>query len=253
MRWKSFFKYFTVLAVLPLMVGLAFFGLEEKGFFHVNDILVSISIKPSQKNFIKPFAEILDLKLIRYKGISLWRLPMKNVSETIEKEKWVKEFRISRSWPSTLLVEIEPVEISFLIQSSNKKEISTTFFPITSSGVILDKIDSKQTPSVAIAKDEQFLKNRKLREEVLTILNSLPAGGNMHQSQISEVGYSNKEGFWLSLVREDLKIKMGEDQYALKASRISQVLDYLEQRDLKARVIDANLSKKVLVRLQQTP
>ena len=33
----------------------------------------------------------------------------------------------------------------------------------------------------------------------------------------------------------------------------SGLVTYLENHDLKARVIDANLSKKVLVRLQQTP
>ena len=43
--------------------------------------------------------------------------------------------------------------------------------------------------------------------------------------------------------------KYGEDQFEIKSSRVSQVIDYLENRDLKARVIDANLSKKVLVRL----
>jgi cell division protein FtsQ len=55
------------------------------------------------------------------------------------------------------------------------------------------------------------------------------------------------------VAKSNIKIKLGEDQFAVKSARVSQVMDYLEKRDLKARVIDANLSKKVLVRLQQSP
>ena len=39
----------------------------------------------------------------------------------------------------------------------------------------------------------------------------------------------------------------------IKAQRVSQVLEYMETRQLEARVIDANLSKKVLVRLRKDP
>jgi cell division protein FtsQ len=39
----------------------------------------------------------------------------------------------------------------------------------------------------------------------------------------------------------------------LKADRVGQVLDYLEKHELDARVIDANLTKKVLVRLRKRP
>jgi cell division protein FtsQ len=39
----------------------------------------------------------------------------------------------------------------------------------------------------------------------------------------------------------------------LKAARVAQVIEYMETRQLEARVIDANLSKKVLVRLRKDP
>lgn len=258
------------------MLGLAVYGLEQQGFFHVTSIQVNVVVKPSQKNFVKPYADKLELKLLAFKGISLWKFPMQTVSDVLKQQDWVQEFRISRVWPSSMVIELDPVEISYLIQadevkktnqsktkassaeqSLDKSNIETTsttlFYPVTTQGKMLSAVDSKQTPNVAIARGEVFLKSKKVRNETLQILKALPAGGNMHQSQIAEIGYDRKDGFWLGLIREDVKVKFGDDQYSLKASRVSQVLDYLEQRDLKARVIDANLSKKVLVRLQQNP
>jgi cell division protein FtsQ len=57
----------------------------------------------------------------------------------------------------------------------------------------------------------------------------------------------------MTLIKTGVRVKMGEDQMALKAARVSQVVDYLETRQFDARVIDANLSKKVLVRLRKDP
>lgn len=260
MNWKKTFKYVMIFGILPLMVGLTLYGLDEQGFFQVNDIKVSILVKPSQKNFVKPYAEILELKLLPFKGISLLKFPMQTVSDLLKKQDWIQDFRITRSWPSSMMIELEPVEVSFLIQPEVEKMskttlsiAETTFYPVTSQGRALPAVDSKQTPNVAIARGDIFLKNKKIREGALEVLKSLPSGGNMHQTQVSEIGYDKKDGYWVGLIQENTKVKFGEDQFALKASRVSQVLDYLEQRDLKARVIDANLSKKVLVRLQQNP
>ena len=46
---------------------------------------------------------------------------------------------------------------------------------------------------------------------------------------------------------------MGDDQFIVKGARVNQVLEYLESNEFKARVIDATLSQKVLVRLRKGP
>jgi cell division protein FtsQ len=75
----------------------------------------------------------------------------------------------------------------------------------------------------------------------------------MTASHVSEIGYDRKEGSWIKLLNSETRVNLGEEQFEIKSARISQVIEYLEGRNLKARVIDANLSKKVLVRLQQNP
>jgi cell division protein FtsQ len=98
-----------------------------------------------------------------------------------------------------------------------------------------------------------LLASEKVREGALNVISSLPASGRMSAAQVAEIGFDRKEGYWIKLLNSETKVNFGDEQFEIKSARISQVIDYLESRNLKARVIDANLSKKVLVRLQQSP
>ena len=46
---------------------------------------------------------------------------------------------------------------------------------------------------------------------------------------------------------------MGEGDFDLKVSRVEKVMSYLHNRNIKGRVIDARFSKKVVVRVRNTP
>ena len=241
-------RLLATFVVLPAVVFLSVYSLDQQGFFKIDAIDIKITVKPSQKVFVKPYVESVNAKLAAFKGNSLWKLSLKNVSEILRMESWIEDFRISRSWPSGLDIEITPHEIAYLIHSREAKGASE-FFPVTKSAVVLEKVDSKQAPAVAVVRGEYFLKNSKIREGVVSILKSLPTIGKLQTSQVAELGYDKKDGYWIQLIQSDVKIKYGEDQFEIKSVRVSQVMDYLDNRDLKARVIDANLSKKVLVRL----
>lgn len=228
---------------------LSLYSLAQQGFFKIDQIKINISVKASQKVYIKPYVQILNQKLDAFKGQLLWDLSLNRVSDVLKAESWITAFRVSRAWPSGLEIEIEPYEIAYLIQDKEARTV-TEFYPVTfKDAKIMSKIDSKQAPSVAIVHGEQFLKNQKIREGVVSVIKALPTEGKLHSSHVSEVGYDKKDGYWISLSQSNMKIKFGEDQFEIKSNRVSQVMDYLENRDLKARVIDANLSKKVLVRL----
>lgn len=85
------------------------------------------------------------------------------------------------------------------------------------------------------------------------MIDEIPTEGKFSQKRISEIRHDSKDGFWMTMMKTGLRVKMGEDNFALKASRVGQVIEYMENRQLEARVIDANLSKKVLVRLRKDP
>lgn len=248
-KLNRFLKLCATFILLPAVVLISLYSLEQQGFFKIDQIKINISVKASQKGFIRPYVDALNHRLDTFKGQSLWQLSLNQVSDVLKSEIWITEFRVTRAWPSGLEIEIQPHQVAFLIQAKEVRGEATEFFPVTINGTVLQKVDSKQAPSVAIVRGDQFLKNQKIREGAIAVLKSLPLDGKLHSSHVAEVGYDKKDGYWISLLQSEMKIKYGEDQFELKSNRVSQVMDYLENRDLKARVIDANLSKKVLVRL----
>jgi cell division protein FtsQ len=245
---KNNFRLMLGFILLPVLIFISIYSLDQKGFFQIDQIHIDTTTSSTQKNYIIPQVESLRARLEVFKGASLWRFPLSQVSTILQSEDWIKEYRLSRSWPSSLSIEIEPQAVAYLIQT-NDSGSSTTFTPVTQEGKLLKKIDSKQAPNTVIVHDNVFVQNAKIREGALKVLGSMPAQGRLHPALISEIGYDKKEGYWIRLIQSEMKINFGEEQFEIKSARVTQVLDYLENHDLKARVIDANLSKKVLVRM----
>ena len=255
-KLKKFLKLTIAILSLPCLLALSFYSLEQQGYFKIDHIDVKVRALSSQKNFVSPKVQRLQSQLDVMKGISLWKAPLSQISKTLKNQKWIKEFQISRVWPSGILLDIQTDDIALLVVT-NSEEASvaetTVFKPVTQTGEVLEKIDSKAAPNSIITRDTQFLISQKVREGGLNVIKSLPAQGKMTANQVSEIGYDKKEGYWIKLLNSETRVQYGEDQFEIKSARISQVIEYLESRNLKARVIDANLSKKVLVRLQQNP
>jgi cell division protein FtsQ len=247
-----FLNMILIFIIAPALVGYAIYALDQNGFFQIKKIDIILSTRADQKSYAHNYIQDLDQSFKKFQGQSLWSFSLQNISDVLKKQKWVKEFRISRSWPSTLEVQIEAFEISLLLTDTQKLNLGL-LRPITIEGDLLPEIDSRQAPAKALLRGDVFLKNAEQRMRAIELLKSLPAQGKMGVDSLAEINYSSKEGFWITMIQSDLKIKLGEDQFAMKSARVSQVMDYLEKKNLKARVIDANLSKKVLVRLQQTP
>ncbi len=243
--------------LLPLLIFLAVYSLDQQGFFKIDKIDMKVDTLSSQQNFVAPRVGQLRSKLETLKGISLWKAPLSEISKTIKEEKWIKNFQLSRVWPSGILLEIQTDDVAILVFPKGDAPGSigevSQIKPITKDGRVLDKINSKQAPNAIVTHDSDLLISQKIREGALNVISSLPNEGRMSAEQVAEIGYDRKEGYWIKLLNSETKVNFGEENFEIKSTRISQVIDYLESRNLKARVIDANLSKKVLVRLQQSP
>lgn len=235
--------------VLPLSVAGALYHLNKNGFFNVTKIEVILEdATPGQEQFLKPHVENLESLLAPNKGVSLWNIKLKKISTQVSSLNWVDGLNIKREWPSTLSVRVRPYEVKLLYMGKAGKLI-----PIIKDGTFLDPVDSKEAPDVVLVEGDAFLKKTELRKKAVDVLEQIPKEGSFSKKTISEIRYDNKEGFWMTLIKTGVQVKMGEDQMSLKAARVSQVVDYLESRQFDARVIDANLSKKVLVRLRKDP
>lgn len=241
-----------IFLIAPALVIYSVYVLNENGFFKIQKIEIVLNTRVDQKNYARDYIQDLDENFHQFQGQSLWNFPLKNISNVLKQQKWIKDFRISRSWPSSIEVQIEAFEISLLL-TDNQKLNAGLMRPVTAQGDLLPEIDTRLAPPKALLRGDIFLKDAIKRKQAVDLVNSLPADGKIGVNTLAEINYDLKEGFWISLIQSDLRVKLGEDQFAMKSARVSQVMDYLEKKNLKARVIDANLSKKVLVRLQQTP
>lgn len=254
---RKLIKILAAFVLFPAAVFFSIYSLEQQGFFKVDHLGIDVDVEANQKNYIGYQVELLEKKLASVKGISLWKAPLSQISKSLKQENWIKEFQISRAWPSGIELQIEPDPVAFLVLAAEKNSFSsveaTTFQPVTEGGRVLDSVKSSVAPNTMVTHDTVFLTNETVRNGAINVIKSLPKSGSLSASHVSEIGYDRKEGYWLKLLQSETKVNFGEEQFEIKSARISQVIDYLENRNLKARVIDANLSKKVLVRLQQNP
>jgi len=241
-------KLIIAIVILPGALAAALYQLHQNGFFNIDQVEVVIEDIPSQRQFLKPSVLNLEEQLLRFKGESLWEISLRKVSDLIENKEWVRSVHVSRSWPSTLKVTVKAHEVKMLYIGQQQQ-----LYPVVEDGRLLSPVSSELAPDVVLLDGDKFYRRPELRKRAVEVLNEIPSEGAFSRPQISEVRYDQKEGFWFTLVRSGIEVKMGEDQVAIKAARVSQVLDYLQQRQIDARVIDANLSKKVLVRLRKAP
>jgi len=245
---KLILKLFIAFIALPSVIAGSMYWLNEKGFFNINQVEIQLVDSQGQVNFYSPMVEKLEKKMLPFKGQSLWSVKLSQVVEILQGQNWIETHSIARSWPTVLQVKIKPHDVKLVYLGKSGK-----YMPIIADGSFLDTVDSKQAPDVTLLEGEVFANKKELRQKAVKVLREIPEEGSFSKKTISEMRYDTKDGFSMTLMKTGIQVKIGEEQVALKSARISQVVDYLQTRQFDARVIDANLSKKVLVRLRNDP
>lgn len=245
---KLILKLAIAFIVLPAVIAGSMYWLNENGFFDINQVEVVLENSQAQANFYSPLVEKLQGELSSLKGQSLWSVKLSRVVRVLNSQNWIENHSISRSWPTVLRVKVKPHDVKLVYLGKNGK-----YLPIIKDGTFLDTVNSKQSPDVTLLAGENFAQKKELREKAVQVLSEIPDEGSFSKQTISEMRYDNKDGFSVTLMKTGIQVKIGEEQVALKSARVSQVVDYLQSRQFDARVIDANLSKKVLVRLRNDP
>lgn len=245
---KLILKLFIAFVVLPCIVTGSMYWLNENGFFNINQVEVILIDAKTQGNFYSPLVSKLEKEMLQFNGLSLWSVKLSKVVGLLKSQEWIETHAITRSWPSVLQVKIKPHDVKLVYLAKSGK-----YTPIIEDGSFLETVDSKRAPDVILLEGEVFAKKKELRQKAVKVFKEIPTEGSFSRNTISEMRYDPKEGFSMILVKTGIQVKIGEEQVALKSARVSQVVDYLQSRQFEARVIDANLSKKVLVRLRNDP
>lgn len=245
---KLWIKVFITFVVLPIAAIGFFYFLDQRGFFNLSQIQIIVEDSSQFKFALKKPVEKLDQRLEQLRGQSLLSLKLRTIIEELDQETWIESFHLSRHWPSTLQLVVKPEKIFFNVINS-KGEMT----PVLENGFFLEPIKAGEAPDLPIATASVFEKSHQTRLKLIEILKQIPDQGTFSRRTISEIHFDARNGFSFSLVNSGLRVKMGEEKIRTKSLRVSKVLDYLDSKKFQARVIDANLSQKVLVRLRKDP
>lgn len=182
------------------------------------------------------------------KGEFIWSSSLQKISDTVSEYNWIKNYRVIRHWPNKIEIKIQTRDPQILMVLNDGQ-----LQPLDNEGVALPRIGFKESPSLPFLRGHNFQNQIPLRKKAIEFLNSLPAEGFFTKDKISDITFQESEGFIVTLIWKSLKVKVGYEPSTLVGLRVNQVLDYLQSRNIDGRVIDANFSKKVLVKLQNHP
>jgi cell division protein FtsQ len=245
---KSFLKFLiSAVIVSSTLLGLGFY-LDRIGFFNLTQVNLLIEQSDNQVLKMKDKISSLKTKLETHRGQALYKIQLKQIKQLLNEEVWISSYQISRRWPSEIEVLIQPEKIYFSILTP-----AGELKPVIQSGEMLESVKINASADVPIIRQSEFLKDEELRKRAIQLLKDIPMTGVFSRSEISEIHYSEKEGFTLFMSRDHLRVKLGEKQVRNKSLQVTQVMNYLVNKKIQARVIDANLSQKVLVRLRKAP
>lgn len=245
---KTVLKIFIILIVLPLLIVIPVRSLDQQGYFKLKNIQLVLVDQTTNKNYYSTLAKQTEQQLNVFLSKSLFEVDLGQMAKIISNEKWIEDFEIQREWPDSIKVKVNANELVMLYWNE-KNDI----YPIFSNNEMLDKLNRKDLPDAIHTYDKKIANQKELRKKVIEVIQKLPEKGPLNPKMIAEVGYDTKAGYWFQLIKKDLRVKMGEEKMELKSERVSNVIEYLETKQIDARVIDANLSQKVLVRLRKDP
>lgn len=234
--YKSVFWVFFGF-VLPMSVLVA----VKNGVFKVSQIEITTDNSTGYDDYIRT----LKKKLLRFEGVNLWEVDLDRMEQVLQHEPWIKSVKIYRRYPHTLRVEVNAKDsVALILSHEGKMQI------LSDDALLLPPISATQAPKLPVIQDQRVFRDTILRQRVVQLLREIPEAGRLSRESISEVTINKNGEIWLEHLLLKTQIKLGEESIALKSARVSQVLEYMEHNNLNSRVIDADFSKKVLVKLR---
>jgi cell division protein FtsQ len=235
----------TILCALT--IGLLAFYHNDVFFIRHIEIVIENPTETDSK-LVKLWTQKIEQKLDYLSGKALFTTPIEKIRSDVEAEDWVISGSVRKSFPDTIVVQIISEKVAAAMVGEKG-----LMAPVSEKGKILKAVESGEVPDVPILVGEGLRKSSVLRQSAILMFHELPSEGRMGRARIAEIGYEEQHGFWTRTMDQKAKIFLGREDFQLRAHRVSQVLQYLDQRQIEARVIDAGLSKKVLVRLRKDP
>lgn len=236
------------LLAISLIVTAIVAAVKDRSLFTVERVNIQITMNDTERMAWSDLNADIEKTLKAYQGVSMWKVSLVEVQKKLSAFPLLKQVQVQKSWPHSLDVQYSLPTLKAILQEGNGQ-----YKLLADDGRWIGPTKWSRLPRLPWLKGEWVRQKPAMKEGVLTLLDQLPDKGPMSAEQISEIQFNDIDGFLLTLVKSAQQVRFGSDNFEIKGVRVAQVLEYLQIRGLESRVIDANFSKKVLVRLRKHP
>jgi cell division septal protein FtsQ len=242
-RWRSIFVLASGV-VAAVCLWLAF----NSHWIRIESVQIDLQSTSTEDLLFQRIKSNLTPQFQHFAGRFFWEVPLTQVYDLTLRDKRVRKVSVYREFPSKLRVEIEPhTPVLEYLSSDNR------LYPVAADGTLLPALTIFEAPDLPILRGDELKDEQKLRVSALELFEQIPIDGTLRKKNVSEIFYNRKEGFKLYASGSAIEVKVGDADFGPKISRIEKVLSYLESQNIKGRVIDARFSKKVVVRVRNSP
>lgn len=245
--WRSYLRWPALLLILLLITAGTLIALNPS-WVRVETIQVDLASESQEDTLFQRIKTALGPQLTKYEGKYFWQVSLNQVYDLINKDKRVKTISIYREFPSLVRVVIEPYTPVLAYLGGDGR-----IYPVATDATLLPALANTEAPDLPFLRGEDLRDEPKLREAAIELYEKIPSEGALNKKQISEISYTKKDGFQLFVSGASSDVKVGDQDFGPKLSRVAKVLSYLESQNIKGRVIDARFSKKVVVRVRNSP
>ncbi len=241
------------LAGLFFSVGILIFALlvyaATRPIFLNQPFLFVASNKNVSLEFLNEIEQGLSVRAKMFEGQYIWATDIDEVLRSVLSDVRIASASVKRKLPNQIVIEYVPqLPVANLLSKKGNR-----VHPIAADGKILPAVTIANGVNGPILRGKNFFVDKTIRVKTIDWLAELKKQDAVMAEKISEVVYDKKNGYKIFLTMNATEVWLGEQDLDRRLVHVGKVLNYLETKKLEGRVIDARLSKKVVVKLRGAP
>src|SRR5690606_7477459 len=168
----------VALVVFAAITGGMYFA-ATRSVFRIRHI--EVVLDKEDPSFIFPaIREALDKRLRLLAGQFVWQVDIGGILREVEKDRRIKEAKITRNLPNAIRITVTPHKAVANILGNS----SDVLYPLAPDGSVLPPIEATEAPDSPILRGEKFLNDEAARAKVLAVLEALPETGAFSRDSI---------------------------------------------------------------------
>ncbi len=232
----------ALLCFFVVLLGLYFSyqQLLKSSFFALKEINTSKLLKINHE-------EILELAEVEL-GVSILSLNLGEIEKKIFQNPWVKKVQLFRMLPNKIRIEILEKNVLAIMKKDGK------LFYIEPNGEVIKEVTSQEGLDFPIITSSSTGQEEAMFFELaLLLLSDVKPYTFFDVKKVSEIHLKAGKGLEIYTLPYGTKIKIGSQDLDKKLDRLEKVLADLTKKQVLAREIDLNFSKKVVVKTLKKP